>query len=141
MVDATIPNPLIMIASDGADGHPRNAGTYSRVLAQYVREKKTLSLMDALRKMTLMPAQMLERSTPAARHKGRLQEGADADIVVFDLATISDRSTFEKPMEPSVGVHELLVGGELVIDDGKLVPDVYPGRAIVGPGKSSSTSQ
>ena len=141
MVDATIPNPLIMIASDGADGHPRNAGTYSRVLAQYVREKKTLSLMDALRKMTLMPAQMLERSTPAARHKGRLQEGADADIVVFDPAAISDRSTFEKPMEASVGVHELLVGGTLVIDDGKLVPDVYPGRAIVEPGKSSSTSQ
>jgi len=138
MVDATIPNPLIMIASDGADGHPRNAGTYSRVLAQYVREKKTLSLMDALRKMTLMPAQMLERSTPAARHKGRLQEGADADIVVFDPEKISDRSTFEKPMEPSVGVHELLVGGTLVIDAGKLVPDVYPGRAIVGPGNSTS---
>ena len=140
MVDATIPNPLIMIASDGAEGHPRNAGTYSRVLAQYVREKKALSLMDALRKMTLMPAQMLERSTPAARRKGRLQEGADADIVVFDPATISDRSTFEKPMETSAGVHQLLVGGTLLIDDGKLVPDVYPGRAILGPGKSGSES-
>ena len=136
MVDATIPNPLIMIASDGAEGHPRNAGTYSRVLAQYVREKKTVSLMEALRKMTLMPAQMLERSTPAARRKGRLQEGADADIVVFDPQTIRDRSTFEKPMEPSVGVHELVVGGTLVIDDGKLVPDVYPGRAVLGPGKT-----
>jgi N-acyl-D-aspartate/D-glutamate deacylase len=136
MVDATIPNPLIMIASDGADGHPRNAGTYSRVLAQYVREKKTLSLMDALRKMSLMPAQMLERSTPEARHKGRLREGADADIVVFDPQTISDRSTFEKPMEPSVGVRELLVAGTVLIDGGKLVPDVYPGRAIVGPGKA-----
>jgi len=140
MVDATIPNPLIMIASDGADGHPRNAGTYSRVLAQYVREKKTLTLMDALRKMTLMPAQMLERSTPTARHKGRLQEGADADIVVFDPATIGDRSTFDKPMEPSVGVHQLLVGGTLVIDEGKLVADVYPGRAIMGPGKGSAES-
>jgi N-acyl-D-aspartate/D-glutamate deacylase len=134
MVDATIPNPLIMIASDGADGHPRNAGCYSRVLAQYVREKKTLTLMDALRKMTLMPAQMLERSTPAARQKGRLQEGADADIVVLDPATISDRATFEMPMAPSVGVRELLVGGTVVINEGKLVPDVYPGRAIVGPG-------
>lgn len=132
MVDATIPNPLIMIASDGADGHPRNAGTYSRVLAQYVREKKTLSLMDALRKMTLMPAQMLERSTPTAHRKGRLQEEADADIVVFDPATISDRATFEKPMEPSVGVRELIVGGTLVIDEGKLVDGVFPGRAIVG---------
>jgi N-acyl-D-aspartate/D-glutamate deacylase len=135
MVDATIPHPLIMIASDGAEGHPRNAGTYSRVLAQYVREKKTLSLMDALRKMTLMPAQVLERSTPAGRQKGRLQEGADADIVVFDPQTISDRSTFEKPMEPSVGVHQLVVAGTLVIDDGKLVPNAYPGRAILGPGK------
>src|SRR5215475_6876288 len=120
MIDTTIPNPLIMIASDGADGHPRNAGCYSRVLAQYVREKKTLTLMDALRKMTLMPAQMLERSTPAARQKGRLQEGADADIVIFDPATISDRATFEMPMAPSVGVRELLVSGTLLIDDGKL---------------------
>lgn len=135
-VDATIPNPLIMIASDGAEGHPRNAGTYSRVLAQYVREKKTLSLMDALRKMTLMPAQMLELSTPAARQKGRLEEGADADIVVFDPQTIRDRATFEKPMETSAGVHELLVGGKLLIDDGKLVPDVYPGKAIVGQRKA-----
>ena len=138
MIDKIIPNPLIMIASDGAEGHPRNAGTYSRVLAQYVREKKTLTLMEALRKMTLMPAQMLERSTSAARHKGRLQEGADADIVVFDPETIADRSTFEKPMEPSVGVHELLVAGTLVIDDGKMVPEVYPGRAIVGPGKAEA---
>ena len=138
MIDKIIPNPLIMIASDGAEGHPRNAGTYSRVLAQYVREKKTLTLMEALRKMTLMPAQMLERSTPVARRKGRLQEGADADIVVFDPQAISDRSTFAKPMEPSVGVHELIVGGTLVIDDDKMVPDVYPGRAIVGLGKTSA---
>jgi len=138
MIDKIIPNPLIMIASDGAEGHPRNAGTYSRVLAQYVREKKTLTLMEALRKMTLMPAQMLERSTPVARRKGRLQEGADADIVVFDPQAISDRSTFAKPMEPSVGVHELIVGGTLVIDDDKMVPDVYPGRASVGLGKTSA---
>jgi len=139
MVDATIPNHLIMIASDGAPGHPRNAGTYARVLAQYVREKKTLNLMEALRKMTLMPAQMLERSTPAAKRKGRLQEGADADVVVFDPQTISDRATYEKPMEPSVGVRYLLVAGTLVIDEGKLVPDVFPGRAILGPGKAKET--
>jgi N-acyl-D-aspartate/D-glutamate deacylase len=134
-VDAVIPNPLIMIASDGAEGHPRNAGTYSRILAQYVREKKTLTLIEALRKMTLMPAQMLERSTPAARHKGRLQEGADADIVIFDPQTITDRSTFAKPMEPSIGVHYLLVGGTTVIEEGKLLPNVCPGQALMGPGK------
>ncbi len=139
VVDKVIPHPLVMVASDGAEGHPRNAGTYSRVLAQYVREKKTVTLMDAIRKMSLMPSQMLERSTPAARQKGRLQEGADADIVVFDANTISDRATFEKPMEPSVGVRYLAVGGTLLVDDGKLVPDVFPGRAILGPGKSSGT--
>jgi N-acyl-D-aspartate/D-glutamate deacylase len=138
IVDKVIPHPLVMIASDGAEGHPRNAGTYSRVLAQYVREKGTVTLMDAIRKMSFIPAQMLERSTPAARQKGRLQEGADADIVVFDAGTISDRATFEKPMEPSVGVRYLVVAGTLVVDEGKVVPDVFPGRAILGPGKVGS---
>jgi N-acyl-D-aspartate/D-glutamate deacylase len=132
VLDEVIRHPLVMIASDGFQGHPRNAGTYSRVLAQYVREKGTITLMDALRKMSLMPAEMLERSTPAARQKGRLQEGADGDIVVFDPATISDRATFQKPMEPSVGVQYLLVAGTVVVDEGKIVPDVFPGRALRG---------
>jgi len=138
MVDRVIPHPLVMIASDGAEGHPRNAGTFSRVLAQYTRERGTLTLMDALRKMTLMPAEMLERSTPVARQKGRLQEGADADIVVFDAATIRDRSTFEKPMEPSVGVRYLVVGGTLIVDDGKIVADSFPGKPLLGAGKADS---
>ena len=132
LVDKIIPNPLVMIASDGLEGHPRNAGTYSRVMAQYVREKGSITLMDALRKMSFLPAEMLERSTAAARQKGRLQEGADADIVVFDPATIRDRSTYEKPMEPSTGVRWLLVGGTVVVDDGKIVSNVFPGRALVG---------
>ena len=132
VLDEVIRHPLVMIASDGFQGHPRNAGTYARVLAQYVRGKGTITLMDALRKMSLMPAEMLERSTPAARQKGRLQEGADGDIVVFDPATISDRATFQKPMEPSVGVHYLLVAGTVVVDEGKIVPDVFPGRALRG---------
>jgi N-acyl-D-aspartate/D-glutamate deacylase len=132
VLDKVIPHPLVMIASDGFQGHPRNAGTYSRVLSQYVREKGTITLMDALRKMSLMPAEMLERSTPVARQKGRLQEGADADIVVFDAATISDHATFEKPMEPSVGVHYLLVAGTVVVNEGKIVPNVFPGRALPG---------
>jgi N-acyl-D-aspartate/D-glutamate deacylase len=138
MVDKVIPHPLVMIASDGLEGHPRNAGTYSRVLAQYIREKGTITLMDALRKMSLMPAEMLERSTPTARQKGRLQEGADADIVVFNVSTITDRSTFEKPMEPSVGVRYLVVAGTLIVDEGKIVPDVFPGRPLLGSSKRSA---
>jgi N-acyl-D-aspartate/D-glutamate deacylase len=138
VVDEVIPHPLVMIASDGAEGHPRNAGTYSRVLRQYVREKGTLTLMGALRKMTLMPAETLERSTPMARQKGRLQEGADADIAVFDAGTITDRSTFEKPMEASDGVRYLIVGGTVVVDQGKIVPSVFPGHALLGPGRAAS---
>lgn len=141
MVDRAIPHPLVMIASDGVESHPRNAGTYARVLAQYVREKGTITLMDAVRKMSFMPAERLERSTPAARKKGRLQESADADIVVFDAAAISDRSTYQKPMEPSVGVRYLVVGGTLVVDEGKIVPNLFPGRALLGPGKRSASHE
>lgn len=141
MVDRAIPHPLVMIASDGVESHPRNAGTYARVLAQYVREKGTITLMDAVRKMSFMPAERLERSTPAARKKGRLQESAEADIVVFDAAAISDRSTYQKPMEPSVGVRYLVVGGTLVVDEGKIVPNLFPGRALLGPGKHSASHE
>ena len=131
VVDKVIPNPLVMIASDGAEGHPRNAGTYSRVLAEYVREKETITLMDGLRKMTLMPAQVLEKSTPAARAKGRLQEGADADIVVFDPQTIADRATYQAPMVTSTGMQFVIVGGTVLIDQGKMVPDTFPGKALL----------
>jgi N-acyl-D-aspartate/D-glutamate deacylase len=134
-VDSIITQPLTIIASDGGPGHPRNAGTYAKVLSRYVRQQGTLTLMDALRKMSLMPAQRLERATPAARRKGRLQEGADADIVVFDAATIEDRSTYQSAMEPSIGMKYVLVGGTPVVDEGKLVPDVYPGHALLGPGR------
>jgi N-acyl-D-aspartate/D-glutamate deacylase len=134
-VDAEIPNPLVMIASDGDHGHPRNAGTFSRVLARYVRAQGSVTLMDALRKMTLMPVQCLPEATLARRSKGRLQEGADADIVVFNPQTIADRATYQRPMEPSVGVQYLIVGGTVVVNQGKIVPDVFPGQALLGPGK------
>jgi hypothetical protein len=139
VIDKVISHPLVMIGSDGIEGHSRNAGTFSRVLAQYVREKGTITLMDALRKMSLTQAERLERSTPAARQKGRLQEGADADIVVFDPGTIRDSSAFDKPMEPSVGVRYLVVGGTVIVDGGKIVPNVFPGRALLGPGKRSAS--
>jgi N-acyl-D-aspartate/D-glutamate deacylase len=134
-VDSVFRNPLVMVASDGDNGHPRNAGTFSRVLARYVRSQGALTLMDAVRKMSLMPAQMLERSTASARFKGRLQEGADADVVIFNPQTVSDRSTYQHPMEPSVGVEYLLVGGVPVVDKGKLQDGVFPGKALLGGSK------
>ena len=130
MVDAVIAQPLVSIASDGEDGHPRNAGTFSRVLAHHVRELQSITLMDALRKMSLMPAQRLEKSAPAARRKGRLQQGADADIIVFDPKTVADRATYDKPREPSTGMRYVLVGGTPVVADGRIVEDTFPGTAI-----------
>jgi N-acyl-D-aspartate/D-glutamate deacylase len=133
VVDEVIANPLTMIASDGFTGHPRNAGTFGRVFNQYVRQRRSITLMDAIRKMSYMPALRLERSTPDARKKGRLQVGADADVVVFDPESFRDQSTFEKPDVPSTGVRFLVVNGILVVDKGAIVPDVAPGRALVGP--------
>jgi N-acyl-D-aspartate/D-glutamate deacylase len=131
VVDAVIADPLTSIASDGELGHPRNAGTFCRILARYVRELRTVSLMDALRKMSLMPAQRLEKATVSARRKGRIQEGADADIVVFDPATVTDRASYEQPKEHSTGMQFVVVNGVVVIDRGALVPRVLPGKAII----------
>ena len=132
-----ITSPLTAIASDGGlrkgIGHPRAAGTYARVLGHYVRETHQLTLMEAIRKMTLMPAQRLERLAPAFRNKGRLRAGADADIVVFDAQTVSDRSTYTKPSVPSVGFKHVLVNGVPVVTDGTLRENVFPGRGARAP--------
>ena len=133
MVDTVIAEPLVMIASDGEDGHPRNAGTFSRILARYVRERGSVTLMDALRKMSLMPAQRLERATPAARYKGRLQEGADADVIVFDPKLVADRATYAAPREASTGMSYVIVNGVLLIDRGRLQPNRFPGQPITAP--------
>jgi N-acyl-D-aspartate/D-glutamate deacylase len=129
-VDAVIRDPLVSIASDGEASHPRNAGSFCRILGHYVRETGLLTLPDAIRKMSLMPAQRLEKSTPAARRKGRVQEGADADLVAFDPKTVSDRSTYAAPATPSTGMKYVLVAGTVLVDGGRLVPNVYPGKAI-----------
>ncbi len=134
VVTAAIKSPFTMIASDGilekGKGHPRTAGTYSRILGSYVREKGTLSLMDALTKMTLMPAQRLERRVPAMRNKGRIRVGADADLTIFDPRSISDKATFQEPAKYAEGVRFVVVNGVLVVKDGKLETGVYPGRAV-----------
>jgi N-acyl-D-aspartate/D-glutamate deacylase len=130
-------NPLTIIASDGilenSKGHPRTAGTYSRVLGKYVREDHALTLMDALAKMTLMPAQRLERRVPAMKNKGRIRAGADADLTIFDPQMISDRSTFQEPARESTGVKFVIVNGVMVVKDGQLQANVHPGGPIRAP--------
>jgi hypothetical protein len=88
--------------------------------------------MDAIRKMSLMPAERLEKSTVAARRKGRLQEGADADVIAFDPKTVADRATYQSPREPSVGMRYVLVNGTILVDGGKIVGGRFPGRAMQG---------
>lgn len=134
MVKIAITSPLTMIASDAywenGTGHPRTTGTYSKVLGRYVRESKSLSLMDAIRKMTLMPAERLQARVPAMRNKGRLRVGADADITVFDAARIIDQSTYREPGLPSVGIQHVIVNGVPVVAKGQPVEGVFPGQAV-----------
>ena len=134
MVSVAVTSPLTMIASDAywenGTGHPRTTGTYSKVLGRYVRESGSLSLMDAIRKMTLMPAARLQARVPAMRTKGRLRVGADADVTVFDPARIIDRSTYREPGLPPVGIQHVIVNGVPVVAMGQLVEGVVPGRAV-----------
>ncbi len=132
-----VTSPLTAIASDGrivnGKGHPRTAGTSARILGHYVRETGQLRLVDAIRKLTLMPAQRLERRAPMFRTKGRIKVGADADITVFDPATVTDRSTYQQPGLPSVGFRYVLVNGTPVVLEGVLRDGVHPGRAARAP--------
>ena len=133
-----VADPIVMIASDGmpitgAKVHPRGQATFSRVLGHYVREEKALDLMTALRKMTLMPAQRLEKRAPAFKDKGRIRVGADADITIFDPTRVIDKATFDDPLQPSEGIPFVLVNGVLVVKNSQVIDGVRPGRAARAP--------
>jgi N-acyl-D-aspartate/D-glutamate deacylase len=135
---AAVADPLVMIASDGmwingAKIHPRGQATFARVLGHYVREEKALDLMTALRKMTLMPAERLEKRAPMFHDKGRIRVGADADITVFDPATVTDKATYDEPMQFSEGIPYVVVSGTVVVKGGQLLDGVFPGRAARAP--------
>ena len=141
-VKMLVAHPLTMIASDGmwlvnGRAHPRSFGTYSRVLGQYVREEKALTLNDALAKMTIRPAQRLERRVPMIQNKGRLKVSADADIVVFNPDTIIDRGTFEDPVQAPDGIKYVLVNGTVTVDEGTLVEGAAAGRPVRAPLEAS----
>lgn len=135
------------IAYTGADGelltstwplppdaisHPRSAGTFTRFWKTMVRDSGLLSVTEAVRRCTLVPAQILADVAPAMKRKGRIQAGADADLVVFDPDTLADRATYARPHQSSTGVEHLLVGGTPLIRDGELDPTVLPGQPIRG---------
>lgn len=112
-------HPLQIVGSDGIFGgkpHPRLYGTYPRVLGRYVREKKGLTLEQAIRKMTGAPAQLLR-----LKDRGLLREGYAADVVVFDPNTVIDKSTYENPLQEPEGILHVIVNGEITVSDGRFV--------------------
>jgi len=119
-----VTSPLTMIASDGfiedGQGHPRTSGSYSKVLGKYVREEGALDLVEALRKMTIMPARRLEERTPAMARKGRIEVGADADLTLFDPESVIDRSTYTDATIPAAGIPYVVVNGTVVVDEGEI---------------------
>ena len=135
IMDEIVASPLTMVISyahldEEGNSHPRMSGTRARLLGHYVREKRVLSLMEAIRKMTLMPARRFEQWVPAMKNKGRIREGADADIVVFDAERIIDQATFREPTNPSQGVAYVLINGVLVARDGVIQEGVYAGQPV-----------
>ena len=135
-VQSIMRQPFTMIASDSgvrAFGsgvpHPRGYGNNARVLGRYVRELKVVTLEDAIRKMTSLPAQ-----TFGLRDRGQIREGFAADLVIFDEKTIADKATFEKPHQYAEGFSIVIVNGEVVFD-GSQMTGAMSGRALFGPGK------
>lgn len=135
-VERIMKYPGTMIATDGeapvfgkGSPHPRAYGTFPRVLGRYVRERKLLTLEDAVRRMTSLPASRLKLFD-----RGLLRAGMAADIVVFDPERIADRSEFTKPHQYSVGIRHVLVNGEFVLRDEQMT-GARPGRVLFGPAR------
>ena len=132
MTLAAVSSPLTMVASDGGAqvSHPRSTGSFSRVLGRYVREDGVMTLMEALRKMTIEPARRLEAYVPMMAGKGRIRVGADADITVFDPGTVIDRGDYTNAAVPSDGIEYVFVNGVLTIEGGEYVEGARGGRPV-----------
>ncbi|HEY2552024.1 MAG TPA: amidohydrolase family protein [Streptosporangiaceae bacterium] len=127
-----LPDPMTWPLPPGPVTHPRSAGTFCRALRLLTRDGGQLSLPGALARCSLDPARLLQDHVPAMRSKGRLQPGSDADVVVLDPATVSDRSSYADSTRPSEGIRHVLVNGTFVVRDGGIVPGALPGRPVRG---------
>jgi N-acyl-D-aspartate/D-glutamate deacylase len=132
-VQAAVKSPSTMVGSDGGltkgVGHPRSAGTFARVIGHYSHELQLISLPEAIRKTSYLAAKRMEARCSDFRRKGRIQVGADADIVVFDAKSFIDRATFDQPSLTSLGMHHVIVNGIKVIGHGQL-NELRPGTGL-----------
>ena len=124
------PSPYTWPLPATAITHPRSAGTFSRALRLLTRDDGRLTLPEALGKCSLLPARLLQDRVPDMRGKGRVQPGSDADIVVFDPSTISDRSSYSDSTRPSSGIVHVLVNGSFIVQNGNIVEAAQPGRPV-----------
>ena len=111
--------------------NPNIAGTFARLLGHYVREQKVLSLTEALAKISLHQAQWMEQAAPLFKRKGRIQLGADADIVIFDATTVAANADYGDPYQPSSGIQHVLVAGQQVVKGGTHREQLYPGKKLL----------
>src|SRR5690606_3354229 len=150
LIEKSLLMPGGVIASDGGDwlldnqpiaqhtwplpakafNHPRSAGTFTRFIRQYALLDNKLSLADAIAKVSLKPAQLLEQSVAQMKYKGRIQVGSDADIVVFSAEELADQASYEQPAQLSKGMKYVLVNGEILIRNEQLDTTKLPGKAV-----------
>lgn len=123
-----------MIASDGGEyspnGHPRAAGSYAKTIRKYVQEDSLITLNEALKKMTIMPAKVIEKIVPEMKLRARIQEGCYADLVLFDPSKVKDNATYEKGFQKSSGMEYVIINGKILIEKGVMKKDTFPGKAI-----------
>lgn len=134
-ITMALKDPIVMIGSDtiiepSLNNHPRGAGNYSRLFGKYVREEKVLTMMEAIKKASYLPAKRMESAAPSMKVKGRIEIGADADITIFNPDTIIDKSTVKSPDTPSEGIEYVIVNGVIIKNKDGIIKNVKPGKAI-----------
>jgi hypothetical protein len=137
-IETALKWPRMMVSTDALPAldisvatNPNVAGTFSRMLGHYVRDRKIMTLTEGLARVSLFQAQWMEQASPLFKKKGRLQEGADADIVIFNPETVAANAVYGDPYQKPTGIIHVLVGGRHVVQNSMRIEGMYPGRKLL----------